>query len=119
MVGDCTLPLAIFVVGAGLAEIEFSRKINKQALFFIFLTKLVLLPALVIFILFGIKMPYLVALLLIIEAAMPPATSLSVIIRHYKKEDYLINPAIFIGHLISIFTIPLFLSLFFSFCMVK
>lgn len=121
MVGDCTLPLAIFVVGASLAELEFGKKINKLALFFICLTKLIILPLIIMLLLINIKLKisYLIALLLIIEAAMPPATSLSVIIRHYKKEDYLINPAIFIGHIISIVTIPIFLSLFFSFYMIR
>lgn len=116
MMGSTTLPLAMFVVGGSLAALEFKRNINKQALFFIFITKLIILPLIAIFILLNIKerIPNLIALLLLIETAMPPATSLSVIIRHYKREDYLINPAIFIGHLLSIFTIPLFLSLFFS-----
>lgn len=119
MVGDSTLPLAMFVVGASLAKIEFNKKTNPQALFFIFLTKLIILPLIVIFIIINIKTPPLYALLLIIQAAMPPATSLSIIIRHYKKEDYLINPAIFIGHIISIFTIPIFLSLFYSIYLIR
>lgn len=121
MVGDSTLPLAMFVVGANLAELKIDKKVNKQALFFIFLTKLVILPLIILLILINLKhrISYLVALLFLIQASMPPATSLSVIIRHYKKEDYLINPAIFIGHIISLFTIPVFLSLFFSLGIIK
>lgn len=121
MVGDSTLPLAMFVVGANLAELEFDKKINLRALFFIVLTKLIIMPLVILLILINIKtrIAYLVALLLLMQAAMPPATSLSVIIRHYKKDDYLINPAIFIGHIISIFTIPILLSLFFFLYMLR
>jgi len=121
MVGDSALPLAMFVVGASLAELEFGKKINKAALAFVCLTKLIIMPLIIMLILINLKsrIPQLVALLLLIQAAMPPATSLSVIIRHYKKEDYLINPAIFIGHIVSIFTIPVFLSLFLSFYVIR
>jgi hypothetical protein len=119
MVGDCTLPLAIFVVGASLAEMELGKGINKPALFFICLLKLAVLPLIVLAVLIKVKISYLIALLLLIQATMPPATTLSVIIRHYKKTDHLVSPAIFIGHIISILTIPLFLSLFFSSHMIK
>ena len=119
--GDSTLPLAMLVVGANLAGLKFGRGINKSALFFILLAKLVILPLIFMLVLVALKykVAYPVALLLLLQAAMPPATSLSVIIRHYKKEDYLINPAIFIGHIVSILTIPVFLSLFFSFYLIR
>jgi len=51
--------------------------------------------------------------------AMPPATSLSVVTANYKKEDLLISQGIFIGHIVSIFTIPLFLSLYFILSVIK
>ncbi len=114
MAGDCTLPLAIFVIGGNLAEIKFKGRINKKAVALIILAKLILMPLIVLLFLARFKVPYLLGLLLIIQAAMPSATSLSIIIRQTKAKDYLINPSIFIGHIIAIFSIPLFLTLFFS-----
>jgi len=53
------------------------------------------------------------------QLAVPPATSLSVIVRHYKKEDLLISQGIFFGHIVSLVTLPLFLSLYFMISMLK
>lgn len=118
LVGDCTLPLAMVVVGGSLASIQLKR-IDKKAIFFTLLAKLIILPVLGLGLMMKFKLPELMGLLIIIELAVPPATSLSVITRHYKKEDLLISQGIFFGHIISIITIPIFLSLYFAFCVVK
>jgi predicted permease len=118
MAGDCTLPLAIFVVGGNLAEIHL-RRIDKKALFFMLLAKLIILPLLGVALLTKFKLPALTGLLVIMQLAMPPATSLSVIARHYKKDDLLISQGIFFGHILSIITIPVFLSLYFALCVIK
>jgi predicted permease len=118
MVGDCTLPLAMFVVGGSLALIHL-KQINKKAIFLIILVKLVILPVLGLWLILKFRIPQLLALLIIVELAVPPATSLSVITRHYKKEDLLISQGVFFGHLISLITLPLFLSLYFTLVMIK
>jgi len=112
MVGECTFPLAMFVVGGNLAQINLG-KIDKKAIFLLVLAKLIVLPLLGLGLIAKFKIPHLIGLLILIQASMPPATSLSLIIRHYKKEDLLISQGIFLGHIISLITIPLFLSLFF------
>ncbi|MFA5144572.1 MAG: AEC family transporter [Candidatus Omnitrophota bacterium] len=112
MIGDCTLPLAMFVVGGSLAEIHIAR-VSKKAIFLMSMLKLVVLPAVGIFLIIKFQLPELIGLLIVMQLAMPPATLLSVITRHYNKEDLLISQGILIGHIISIFTIPVFLSLYF------
>ncbi|MCM8779791.1 MAG: AEC family transporter [Candidatus Omnitrophica bacterium] len=111
MVGDCTLPLAMFVVGGSLALIEL-RNVDKKAMFFMALAKLIILPALGLFLVIKFKAPELLGLLIVMQLAVPPATSLSVITRHYKKEDFLISQGVFVGHIIGLLTLPLFLSLY-------
>ena len=118
LVGDCTLPLAMFVVGASLAEIRLVR-IDKKEMFLLFLAKLIILPAIGLLLLIKLKLPETVGLLIVMELAMPPATLLSVISRHYKEEDLLISQGIFLSHLVSIVTIPVFLSLYFMLSVVK
>ncbi|MBI4706361.1 MAG: AEC family transporter [Candidatus Omnitrophica bacterium] len=118
MIGDCTLPLAMFVVGGNLAAVRLEQ-INKRAVSYIVLVKLIMLPILGLWLILKFKAPYLIGLLILIELAVPPATSLSVITRHYKKEDLLISQGVFFGHIISIITLPLFLSIYFSLCMIK
>lgn len=112
MLGDTTLPLAMLVVGGNLAQINLGR-IHKRDITFLILAKLVILPALGLLLLLQLKVPELIALLVLIELAVPSATTLSVITRHYKKEDLLISQGIFSSHIVSLVTIPVFLSLYF------
>jgi len=113
MVGDCTLPLAMFVVGADLARIKVEH-FNPKAIFLITLAKLIILPLMGLALVFKLRLPELVGLLIVLQLAVPPATSLAVILRHYKKEDLLVSQGIFFGHLFSIITTPIFLSLYFA-----
>ena len=80
---------------------------------------MVIFPALGFWLITLLKLPELIGLLIVMQLTAPPATSLSVIMRHYKKEDLLISQGIFFGHMLSIITIPLFLSLYFSLSVVK
>jgi len=112
LVGDCTLPLAMFVVGANLAEISLTH-IDKKEMVLALLAKLLILPALGLVLVWKLRLPELVGFLIVMQLAMPPATLLSVLTRHYKKEDLLISQGIFLGHIASIVTIPVFLSLYF------
>lgn len=111
--GDCTLPLALFVVGGSLAEIKLKEKLNLKAIFFVVMAKLIIMPLVVLLFLLNLKVGYLAGLLLLIQAAMPPATSLSIILRQGKNNDFLVNPAILIAHLVSIVSVPLFLTIYF------
>lgn len=117
MIGECTVPLAMLVVGGGLALIDFSKAAMKLGvLMSIILAKLIILPAFALLLICKFNPSYLVGLLVILEAAVPSATSLSVISRHYKTENNdFINQGIFWTHILSIVTIPLFLGLFYVF----
>ncbi len=118
MVGDCTLPLAMLVVGGNLASIHLGH-IDKKTIALVILAKLIILPLLGLWLVVKFKLPELVGLLIILQLAVPSATNLSVIIRHYKKEDLLISQGIFLTHVASLITLPLFLSLYFTLIMVK
>lgn len=118
LVGDCTLPLAMFIVGGSLAFIKL-KHIDKKAIFFVLLVKLIILPVLGLLFILRFNLPELIGLLIIMELAVPPATSLSVITRHYKKEDLLISQGVLFGHLLSLITLPVFLSLYYIIIMVK
>lgn len=112
LLGDCTLPLAMIVVGANLGGIAMRGEDNNREILYIVLAKLMVLPLVVFIILFSFPLPHLVKLLVVIQASMPAATNLSIICRHYKVEDRLVTKAIFWTHVASIITIPLVLALF-------
>ncbi|MCM8799956.1 MAG: AEC family transporter [Candidatus Omnitrophica bacterium] len=113
ILGDTTLPLAMIVVGASLAQLHLD-KIDKKAMFFLILAKLIIMPTLGLFFIIRFKLSELISLLILIELAVPSATSLSLIVNHYKKEDLLISQGIILSHLFSLITLPIFLSLYFS-----
>lgn len=110
MVGDSTLPLAMLVVGGGLGLIQIQRVEFKPVVLLI-LAKLLILPLLGLLFIRRFSLPQPFSLLLIMQLAMPSATSPSLIITRYNREDLLISQGILITHLVSLVTIPLFLSL--------
>jgi len=118
MIGQCLIPLSIFVVGGNLAQIKLTR-IDKVPMFLMVLAKLVILPALGLWLILRLRFPELLGLLILIELAMPPATMLSVITSHYKKQDLLVSQGILLGHLFGLISIPIFLSLYFAMNVVK
>lgn len=118
LIGQCLIPLSMFVVGGNLAQIKLTR-IDKAPMFLMVLAKMVILPALGFWLILKMQLPELTGLLILIELAMPPATMLSVITSHYKKQDLLVSQGIFIGHLFGLISIPIFLSLYFVVNVVK
>lgn len=118
MAGDCTLPLAMFVLGGNLAEIKLQH-IDQKGIILMTLAKLIMLPLLGLLLVLWLRPPELIGLLIIMQMAMPPAALLSVLTRQYKQQDLLISQGIFYGHLIGLITIPLFLSLYFMINVVR
>ncbi|MBU2540651.1 MAG: AEC family transporter [Candidatus Omnitrophica bacterium] len=110
--GSCTLPLALIVVGGNLALINMQSIFKNRQLQVIVFIKLILLPFLAIFILLFFDINPLIKFLLLLEAAMPTAVSLSVICRNFELKGVLANQAIFWTHLCSILTLPFFLVIF-------
>lgn len=111
MLGDSTLPLAMLVVGGSLAEISL-KHIDKKAISLLILAKMIILPAIGLGLILIFRAPKLIGLLIIIQLAMPSAVTLSVILRNAKKEDLLVSQGIFLTHLVSVVTIPVFLILY-------
>jgi predicted permease len=118
MVGNCTLPLAMLVVGGNVALVQL-KNIDKKTTSIFLLGKLIILPVLGILIVLKLALPPLLGFLIMMQLAMPSATSLSVIIRRFNKQDTLISQGIFFSHIIGLVTIPLFLSLYLSRIMLK
>lgn len=111
LIGDCTLPIALLALGAVLANCPLSLKKDKRFFFEVVLGKLVIMPALALLFLFRFKIPPYMALVILMESAMPSAVNLSVVSYYKKSEGSLISQAVFLTHLLSIFTIPFFLGL--------
>mgnify|MGYP001569791771 CR=1 FL=1 len=116
ILGRCAIPLSILVVGGNLAVLQCKIVSYVRPMIYGLVIKLALLPLIFIAFVYFVHPKPLVGLLLVLQAAMPPAALLSVISRAQKSEECLISQAIFYGHILSILTIPLFLALYWTLC---
>ncbi len=112
MIGNCLLPLVMLVLGGNFAVINFA-KFPVMDIVGVGLTKLFVYPLVMISILLATRVDFLIGFLLVMEASMPCANSLSVIGRHYRtpNQDF-INQGLFFTNILSVLTIPLFLTLY-------
>ena len=72
------------------------------------------MPLLFLGLILLIKPSYEIALLLLLQGAMPSAVSPSMIMRHYDKKDNIVSLGIFWTHVICLLTVPLFLMVYIS-----
>lgn len=112
MLGNCSFPLAMVVVGAGLAELAKAGQLERKIMTKLIFVKMLLLPSLGLLCLSYFHLPYLMGLLIILELAVPSANSLAVIARQYAQEERIISQGIFYSHIASLITLPAFLSLY-------
>ncbi len=112
LIGACTLPLSMMVVGASLALIEIKNIFKNKDLQSIVFIKLIFIPILAIFVLSFFNINPLVKFLLLLEASMPTAVTLSLFCNKFKLKGELATQAIFWTHIFSIITLPFFLVVF-------
>lgn len=110
--GNCSFPLAIVVVGGSLAELYSLQRPDKKTIAMLIFAKLFVLPLLGLLFLCLVKLPYLIGLLVILELAVPSGVNLVIISRKYSQAEKLIGQGVFFTHIVSLATLPLFLSAF-------
>lgn len=111
MFGDCALPMAVLVVGGNLAMIDIFTA-NKKEISLAVLGKLVVFPVLALLFVLFFNIPRFIGFLIVLEAAVPSANSLSVIARHHGINDTLINQGVFFTNVFSVITLPVFLTVY-------
>ena len=113
LVGGCTLPVALISLGAILAASGGAKayKLNSTLLIKTVIMKLAIVPAIVLFIIVFFKLPRYMAILLLIESAMPAAINLSVVTFKQNEACGYITQAVFLTHLFGIITVPLFITI--------
>ncbi|MCF7871230.1 MAG: AEC family transporter [Candidatus Omnitrophica bacterium] len=116
MVGETSFVLSMLVLGCWLAKVEL-QDIYKR--WFILLEasflKLIILPLLVFLIVLKFELFSLFGLFIILEAAMPSAASLPIIVDIRGADSKFVSQCVFITHLFSVVTVPLWLGLYLKF----
>ncbi|MDE1921316.1 MAG: AEC family transporter [Candidatus Omnitrophica bacterium] len=110
--GDAALPIAMIVIGGNLS-LSGLAKMNWVHVAPAALIKLVVLPMIALIVLSTVRLNPLVSLVAMIQSCMPSSITISIIARHHetKNQDF-INRGIFVTHLLSIISIPVFLGLY-------
>lgn len=111
LLGNCALPLAMFTVGGNLASINFV-KIDVKPVVLLIVTKLVAFPLLALVLVLGLNVDSPLGFLIVLEAAVPSAVTLSLISRYYHVDEEFISEGLFFGHIASIVTMPVFLTIY-------
>lgn len=113
MVGDTALPLLLLILGGNM-YVDFREKgsfqpmeVGKFVLVKNVLFPLATLGALVVF-----RPPYHVALLMIMEAAVPPVTAVPILTERAGGNRHLVNQFMLVSFALSLLSIPLIMGLF-------
>jgi len=113
ILGSATIPLALLVVGSIMSKGELEKlRTYKKSLILIVLCRLIIVPALALFItgLFDFLSP-LSRAIIVLQSAMPSASTTPIFTTKFGGDSQLASCGIFLTHIFSIVTIPIFISL--------
>ncbi|MBL7084829.1 MAG: AEC family transporter [Candidatus Omnitrophica bacterium] len=112
LLGSATIPLALIVVGSILAEKSSNKTFSFKTVFTLVFCRLILIPGLaVLFINIFNGLPKMLAVLIVLQAAMPSASTTPILTKRFGGDSELAASGVFFTTLFSIITVPLFLSL--------
>ncbi len=113
LLGDATVPIATFVLGATLGGISLRKWPPFWDILRVTAVKYLILPALTIFVLFYFKVydtNPLLADFLVIQSAVAPATAIILQVKTYGGDEQKIGGMMLISYLICLFALPLWLA---------
>ncbi len=112
-IGRITVPLIMIIIGGNIyLDLKGAGKVYiSEALKFI-AVKNVVFPLVFTAVVLLIRPPFAVALLFVIESAMPPITAASIVTEREGGDRAMVNQLMLASFLVSVITIPVFLTLF-------
>lgn len=113
LLGQGTIPLAVFILGATIGTMSFKKMPPFKDVFIVTLVKFILLPLTVFGILyyggFQSTMP-LFCSMMIIQASSPPATNLILVVENYGGDTQSISSMMLIQYMVCIVAMPLWIA---------
>jgi predicted permease len=114
LLGSATIPAIMLVLGASLGEITYSKWAPLLDLARVFLVKFILLPAIVVFALYMLKLNSaypLLCIVLVIQAASPPATNLMVQVKNYGGDIQTVGSTMLFTYVACMVMIPVWFAI--------
>lgn len=111
MVGSTTTPLAMILIGSMMAKITIKNSIKDKDIYIGAFVRLIMIPIILLSLSKFFNLHSMVVGTIIIAEAVPPATMAPILAEIYNKEQDFASIIVFVGTVISIFTIPLLINL--------
>jgi len=111
LVGGITIPLAMLIIGGILAGREIHKRVEIKLIIPIVLIRLVIVPALALAVGKLFSLPSFIQSVFVLQAAMPSASTTPLFVQRYGGDSELAGSGVFFTHIISIITVPFWISL--------
>ncbi|MFH1046386.1 MAG: AEC family transporter [Candidatus Omnitrophota bacterium] len=112
MIGDTSIALALVVIGSLLAQKDSAQKFSWRTMGLLALCRLLVIPALaLVLVQLWPGLPKTWGALVVLQAAMPSASTTPILTRRFGGDSESAASGVFFTTLLSILTIPLFMSL--------
>lgn len=111
LIGDSTTPLAMMVVGALLADVSIGGMFKNYKLYAVSAVRLVIIPIVLVLIFPLLKLPDIVAGVVVLVNSMPAAANVAIFAKKYNSDYELASQGVFITTLLNLFTVPLIIYL--------
>ncbi len=113
MLGAMTIPLIMLVIGGNI-YLDFNKRgeIFTIEIVKFLIVKNIIFPLIFLGILLFVKPPYHIALILIIQAAVPPVTSVPIFTERAGGNFSIVNQFVVSSFIFSLITLPVFITIF-------
>jgi predicted permease len=113
MVGEMALPLLMLILGGNMyVDFKHKGKLYPVEIAKFVVVKNFLFPLITFALLFAVRPSYHIALLMILQAAVPPVTAVPILIDRAGGNRHLVNQFMFSSFALSLISIPLMIGLF-------
>lgn len=110
MVGGIATPLAMIFIGSTLTGSSLIKILKSRVILEITISKLFILPALTLCVVYFIPIDPLIKAILVLSSAMPCATTLPIFAQQYGKNESLASESLFLSTIVSLASIPLWIA---------
>lgn len=110
-VGSMTVPLAMFIVGAFLADAKFSDFLTKIDLYLASILKLIVGPLVVALILYKMDLPLIIKSIPIIMSGMPSGVNTAIFAKMFDRDYKLASQGVVLSTALSLITLPILMTL--------
>ncbi len=113
MVGGMTVPLLMIIIGGNI-YIDFKNKgklMIPEVIYFLSI-KNILFPLVALSIVYYVRPPYPVALMLVLQSAVPPVTAIPVVVEKEGGKREVVNQFLFTSAIFALISIPVVMYLF-------